>query len=279
MTVRIGLVSDTHMPMRLRELPAPLFTALRGVDLLLHAGDVGKLSTLDELSELAPVVAVHGNDDSEEARQFLPYKTVVPCAGERIFLWHSHYEDRQEEFASREGDEIVPKLHRISREAAAAGARIAVFGHWHIPLVHEVDGVTIVNPGAVASGNAISRQLVQTVALLEMAGDGALSVQHVDLAHPHAAYDPAISLRRGLQVRACPLLRQHPIAGVAGPACRRCSVASATRTKPCCIRFCCGWRTAAGLESSTSSTVRCCALNSPRNPLCPRNRKNDISRY
>ena len=134
MTVRIGLVSDTHMPMRLRELPAPLFTALRGVDLLLHAGDVGKLSTLDELSELAPVVAVHGNDDSEEARQFLPYKTVVPCAGERIFLWHSHYEDRQEEFASREGDEIVPKLHRISPEAAAAGAHVAVFGHWHIPL-------------------------------------------------------------------------------------------------------------------------------------------------
>ena len=55
---RIGLVSDTHMPERCDALPASLCAALGGVDLLLHAGDVGELLVLDRLSAIAPVVAV-----------------------------------------------------------------------------------------------------------------------------------------------------------------------------------------------------------------------------
>ena len=51
-----GLVSDTHLPERLSRLPAALFEVLRGVDLVLHAGDIGELRVLDELSRIAPVV-------------------------------------------------------------------------------------------------------------------------------------------------------------------------------------------------------------------------------
>jgi putative phosphoesterase len=98
---RIGLVSDTHMPERCAQLPPTLFDVLDGVDLLLHAGDVGELWVLDRLSTIAPVIAVHGNDETEDAEQALPYSQVVTVTGQRILLWHSHCPDWQEEMPSR----------------------------------------------------------------------------------------------------------------------------------------------------------------------------------
>ena len=97
----LGLVSDTHMPERCAALPPALFEALRGVDLLLHAGDVGELRVLDGLSAVAPVIAVHGNDDTPDAQRELPYTQVVAAAGLRILLTHAHYPARAEQLASR----------------------------------------------------------------------------------------------------------------------------------------------------------------------------------
>src|SRR5690606_154429 len=97
----IGLLSDTHMPLRRRWLPPELPAIFADVDLLLHAGDVGPLSVLDELGRIAPVVAVHGNDESEEAQRQLPYQQVVSVGGVRILLWHSHFPDWDEEMAFR----------------------------------------------------------------------------------------------------------------------------------------------------------------------------------
>ena len=199
MTVSFGLLSDTHMPMRLSALPAALFEALDGIDMLLHAGDVGELSVLDELSSLAPVVAVHGNDDSKDSQASLPYSTLVTAAGTRILLWHSHHQSRQHEFADRVIDAFMPKLERISQRAREAGARVAVFGHWHIPLVRTVDGVLLINPGAVASGNSISRQLRQTVARLDVGDDGTVSARHIDLSDPHGAYDATVRWDAGFK--------------------------------------------------------------------------------
>lgn len=195
----IGLVSDTHLPERCRELPAALFEVLADVDLILHAGDVGEPSVLDNLTGLAPVIAVRGNDDSEWSYRSLPYTVVVACAGTRILLWHSHYEDRREEVESRQGDDFGPKLARISRKAHEAGAGVAVFGHWHVPLVREVGGITLINPGAVASGNVITRQLRQTVARLEVNDGGMPTVRHYDLAEPDRAFDPAIEWEAGFK--------------------------------------------------------------------------------
>src|SRR5438094_1902815 len=79
----IGLLSDTHLPDRLEALPPALFDVFAGVHLILHAGDVGELRVLDELSALAPVVAVHGNDDTAEAQRELPYPHAVAVAGWR----------------------------------------------------------------------------------------------------------------------------------------------------------------------------------------------------
>src|SRR5262245_1829640 len=101
---RIGLVSDTHMPDRCVALPGALFDALKGVDLLLHAGDVGELWVLDQLSVLAPVVAVHGNDDTADAQRELPYQQIIAVARQRIVLTHAHFPDRAQELESRRAD-------------------------------------------------------------------------------------------------------------------------------------------------------------------------------
>ena len=98
----LGLISDTHMPQRCRELPAAVFDALSGADVLLHAGDVGELWVLDRLGEIAPVVAVHGNDDTPAAMRELPHQQVLSAGGQRILLWHSHRPQRSDEVAAGE---------------------------------------------------------------------------------------------------------------------------------------------------------------------------------
>lgn len=186
----VGLISDTHYPLRCEQLPPAIFEIFAGVDLLLHAGDVGELAVLDQLSRIAPVIAVHGNDEATIAEQVLPYQQVLALHGRRVLLWHSHYPDRQEEMASRVDDAMVPKLQRTVDRAKRAGATIAIFGHWHIPLVYERDGVTVVNPGAIASGNFFSRQLLQSVALLFLLRNGNHEIVHIDIATPEQPFTP-----------------------------------------------------------------------------------------
>ena len=196
---RIGLVSDTHMPDRCDVLPPALFAALRGVDLLLHAGDVGELWVLDQLSAIAPLIAVHGTDDTADAQRELPYRQVLTFAGTRLVLTHGHNPNRDEEIASRAIDAWGPKLDRWASFATSAGARAVVSGHTHIPMAHEHRGVLLVNPGAIASGGPISRQTRRTVALLFVRDDGALAVTHVDLAAPEVPYVPAIDWDAGFR--------------------------------------------------------------------------------
>jgi len=197
-TVRIGLISDTHMPERWPALPAAIFELFKGVDLLLHAGDVGELWVLDQLSAIAPVVAVHGNDDTADSQRELPYQQIITIAGQRILLWHSHFPDRTAELADRRVDGTLrQKLGRMISRAQAAGATICVFGHWHMPLVLQQDDVMVINPGAIASGNPFTRQLVQTVALLEVAENGRLTLTHFNLAEPERPYFPAVDLDTG----------------------------------------------------------------------------------
>lgn len=193
----VALLSDTHMPQRSRGFPPALFSVLAGADLLLHAGDVGELWALEQLSAISPVVAVHGNDDSRAAQETLPYSTLVPVRGQRVFLWHSHYPNWQDERDSRRGEEILPKLERTVTTARAAGASLAVFGHWHIPLLFDAGDLLVVNPGAIASGNEITRQLRQTVATAFLLHSGAWRVAHVDLAAPHAPYDATVDWNAG----------------------------------------------------------------------------------
>jgi putative phosphoesterase len=169
------------MPARWRQFQPALAHIFADVDLILHAGDVGELWVLDELSRIAPVVAVHGNDEPLETPHLLPEKEIVTAAGQRILLWHSHYADRIDELESRRFQAMQPKLERIARHGKRVGAKVVHFGHWHIPLVCEIEGITLVNAGAFASGNLITRQLIQTVAILFVLENGRFHITHIDV--------------------------------------------------------------------------------------------------
>ena len=145
---------------------------------------------LDKISQIAPVISVHGNDETPDATRELPYQQIVTIARQRILLCHSHYPDRTMELESRRNDDWYPKLKRRIKQAYRAGARIYVYGHFHIPITYRQDDILLINPGAIASGNTITRQKVQTVALLFIRDDGQPLAVHVDLANPSHPYFP-----------------------------------------------------------------------------------------
>ncbi len=196
--IRWSLPTDTSRTTSAQAVSS-LAEVLGGVDIILHSGDVGELSVLDELSRIAPVVAVHGNDDTDEAQRELPYRQVVLIAGIRVLLYHSHSPDHSEELAQRRDDAWEPNLVRRSALGRRAGASVVVFGHTHIPMARPHDGVLLVNPGAIASPNTTTRQRTRTVALLYLVEQAAPVVVHVDLAKPELLFVPQIDWDAGFR--------------------------------------------------------------------------------
>ncbi len=135
MPIRIGVLSDTHIPGRARTLPPVVFAGLQGVDMLLHAGDITRLDVLGELAAIAPVQAVHGNMDPLLVRQQLPHKLVVQVGSHRIGLIHG----------DGTGLSTPERVYRIfSKEQVDA----AVFGHSHQPYNERRQGLLLFNPGS-----------------------------------------------------------------------------------------------------------------------------------
>ena len=121
----LGLISDTHGLIR-----AEALAALHGVDMILHAGDVGAHSVLRELGALAPVHAVRGNTDGSELG--LPRVFDMTVDGLTIHVSHG------DELGSPTPDSLV---HRYT-------ADVIVYGHTHKPLIDTRSTTLIVNPGA-----------------------------------------------------------------------------------------------------------------------------------
>jgi hypothetical protein len=132
--VEIAVISDTHLPRGARRLPEACVARLQAADLILHAGDLMRLSVVRELESYGPTVAVHGNVDDAEVRAMLPASASVEAGGARIGLVH-------------DAGPAKGRLARLRRRFPAADA--VVFGHSHIPL-HEraPDGFQIFNPGS-----------------------------------------------------------------------------------------------------------------------------------
>ena len=120
---RIGLISDTHGLLRPEALDA-----LRGSDLILHAGDVGKPEILDELRKLAPVEAIRGNVDTSPWAKKLKETELVETAAATFYLIHN--------------------IHDLNLTPSAAGIHVVLFGHSHQPAQYEEDGVLYINPGS-----------------------------------------------------------------------------------------------------------------------------------
>ena len=121
----VGLISDTHGLMRPEALDA-----LRGVDLILHAGDVGSTIVLEALAKLAPVQAVYGNVDPTDGS--LPQALDLELGGRRIHVSHGH------ELGSPNPERLVARYR----------ADVIVYGHTHQAVVKTVGDALVVNPGA-----------------------------------------------------------------------------------------------------------------------------------
>lgn len=125
----VGLISDTHGLLRPR-----VHEALAGVELIFHAGDVGGDEILDELSLIAPVLAVYGNTDAP-GNPRLTDSIERTIGGLSIHVSHGH-----------EVGSPTP-----ARLLARYGAQVIVYGHTHRQHVAEVDGRLVVNPGAAGA--------------------------------------------------------------------------------------------------------------------------------
>lgn len=152
MTTRIGVVADTHCPEFLDELPAQLFEHLAGVDLILHAGDVGGPETLRALARLAPVQAVRGDHDHALAE--LPSTLQIDAGGRRIGVIHGNRSHLVEEPITLLGTITlgycwpVPGLDAwLLRQFPDAD--VIVHGHTHTPAIRRHGSKLIFNPGAV----------------------------------------------------------------------------------------------------------------------------------
>jgi len=121
--MRIGLISDTHGLLRPEAV-----AFLQGAERIVHGGDIGDARILEALSEIAPVIAVRGNNDVGPWAQRVPETDLVQLRGVHLYAIHD--------------------LAQLDIDPIAAGVRVVVSGHSHRPLVAERDGVLYVNPGS-----------------------------------------------------------------------------------------------------------------------------------
>ena len=141
---RIGVISDTHGLLRPQAL-----AALEGVELIIHAGDIGNSKILRALARIAPVHAVRGNSDRGDWAADLPYTRVVEVGGVHLYVLH--------------------ELFCLDLDPAAAGLAAVIFGHSHRPHLERKNGVLYLNPGSAGPRRFT---LPVTMALLQVQKNG-----------------------------------------------------------------------------------------------------------
>jgi putative phosphoesterase len=119
----VGVISDTHGLLRPEALDV-----LRGSDMIIHAGDVGKPEVIDRLGEVAPLHVVCGNIDNGSWAAALPMTELVEVGHHRFFVLHD--------------------IAQLDVDPVAAGFAAVVFGHSHRPSIETRNGVLFLNPGS-----------------------------------------------------------------------------------------------------------------------------------
>jgi len=178
--MRIGLIADTHIPESCDRIPDAVFEALRGVDLVMHAGDVYVNSVLDELSRIAPVIAALGNgDEGLDGHRFrldpgderVREAHLIEVEGVRVGLVH----------AIPTPEETSEQVFRNALQVHFGGpVDVVVLGHSHVEGVRRFGDTMVVNPGSPT----LPRNLVGvpgTVGILEIAPGGSISAQIIRL--------------------------------------------------------------------------------------------------
>lgn len=142
MTLRIGLISDTHGLLRPQAL-----AALHGVDHIVHGGDIGGPDILRDLAAIAPVAAVRGNNDSAPWAHAVPATEFLQFGA--VFMY------------------VIHDLAEIDIDPVAAGVSVVISGHSHRPRIDERDGVLYINPGSAGP-----RRFTLPIAMAELVIEG-----------------------------------------------------------------------------------------------------------
>ena len=148
----IGVISDTHGLVR-----PEVLKAFQGVDLIVHAGDVGGPGVLEALRAVAPVAAVRGNVDRGEWAQDLKGTEVVEAGESCLYILHN--------------------VHELDLDPAAAGFDAVISGHSHSPSMENRQGTLFLNPGSAGPRRF---RLPVSVALLRLEGK-LLAAKLIDL--------------------------------------------------------------------------------------------------
>jgi putative phosphoesterase len=122
-TGQIGVISDTHGLVRPEAI-----VALKGSELILHAGDIGKPEVLTSLASIAPVMAIRGNNDRGAWAKKLPDILQLRVNGLGIYIIHN--------------------VNELEADPVTQGFRAVISGHSHKPSMTNLDGVMFLNPGS-----------------------------------------------------------------------------------------------------------------------------------
>jgi uncharacterized protein len=130
----VGLISDTHVPVRAKCIPKSVLNIFSNVDFIIHAGDLVQLEVVDELEQLAPVLAVHGNMDGPEVSGALPKINSLKLFDWKIGVIHDP------------GTSMG--LRRMREVTKLNGFNVLVYGHTHTPTIRWEGKTLYVNPGS-----------------------------------------------------------------------------------------------------------------------------------
>jgi putative phosphoesterase len=130
----VGLISDTHVPARAREVPREVFKVFENADYIVHAGDLVSLSVIDDLEQLAPVLAVYGNMDGPNIRGKLP-----KLASFKIFDW---------KIGVTHNPGTLLGMTRMREIARTNNFNVLVYGHTHTSNVKWEAKTLYINPGS-----------------------------------------------------------------------------------------------------------------------------------
>ena len=165
----IGLLSDTHVrlpgtrvelsTLTTEALPIQIKHAFKGVDLILHAGDIYSLPVLDKLETIAPVLAAEGDDDPFNSVNDHRVKHTQTLTIEGMTIWLSHYGQWPEDSKEKTPD-------------------IIVYGHSHRGALDKRNGIIRVNPGSPTF--PLYQNILGTVALMNIES-GKVDIEHVKL--------------------------------------------------------------------------------------------------
>ena len=133
--MKIGVISDTHIPFAAQELPPKALDLFAGVDGIIHAGDYQDISVIEVLRSIAPFYGVAGNMDAHEIRSIVPEKKVIELGGFSIGIMHGGGSPKGLE------DRILSAFKGDHVDAI-------VYGHSHNPVSHRVNNIILFNPGS-----------------------------------------------------------------------------------------------------------------------------------